>query len=78
MILLVLHFEISGTDNKDEQLESKPIIFITQLTYSLIFHFDISGKDNKDEQSENEYRISVRLLVFHFEISGKDDKNEQL
>ena len=47
--LFVFHFDISGKEDKDEQLENKELIYLALF----VFHFDISGNDNKDEQEEN-------------------------
>ena len=45
--LSVLHLEISGKDNKDEQLQNTAF---NSLIFS-VFHFDISGKYFIEEQS---------------------------
>ena len=41
LTLFVSHFDKSGKDIKDEQLQNRPLISLTLL----VFHLDISGKD---------------------------------
>ena len=53
MTLFVFHFDISGKDDKDIQLENKPFISLILL----VFHIDISGKDDKILLLENKLFI---------------------
>ena len=70
---LVFHIDISGKEDKEEQLKN-----IAPITLALlIFHIDISGNEDNDEQSANIELISTTLLVFHFAIFGRDNKDLQ-
>ena len=57
LILQVFHFDISGKDDNNSQLENIKLILLVLL----ISHFDISGKDNNEIKSENILLISRTL-----------------
>ena len=53
----MLHLDIFGSDNNDEQLEKIPFISVTLY----VFQLDISGNDTIEEQHAN---IRLKLSTF--------------